>query len=63
MIDKGQHSNYAKAIGLMHDVTLEIMHEADTDELIKAFLDGLIENDIVELMSFFGEKVKYGIPN
>ena len=61
MIKKGQHGNYAKAIALMHDIDIETMKVSDPKDLLNLFVEGLLENNVIELMGFFREKVKYGI--
>lgn len=63
MISKKQYANYAKSINIMHDISIEIMATSSPEELLSLFAEGFIENNVVELMSFFGEKVRYGIPN
>jgi len=62
MVKKGQYKNYTRAITLMHGIELEVMKESNPEDLVSLFAEGFLENDIVELMRFFNEKVRYGIP-
>ena len=61
MREKGQAVNYHRSLMLMFDVSFETIQESDPEDLLSMFADGLVENNVVELMSFFGEKVQYGI--
>lgn len=52
---------YSDALMLMHNVTLESMKDISSDEILQLFIEGLAENNVYELMDFFGKKVRYGI--
>jgi hypothetical protein len=45
----------------MYDVELDALKDSTPMELIEMFSKGLVENNIAELISFFNQKVRYGI--
>lgn len=61
MAEKGRHVNYHRSLMLMHDLTLDVIKTSDPQDLLTMFAQGLVENNVVELMSFFRDKVRYGI--
>lgn len=61
MIEKGQHVNYHRSLILMYDLSLDVIKDSDPTDLLNMFAQGLVENNVVELMSFFKDKVRYGI--
>lgn len=61
MAEKGQHVNYHRSLMLMYDLTLDVIKTSDPQDLLNMFAQGLVENNVIELMSFFRNKVRYGI--
>jgi endonuclease III len=61
MVSSNQHKNYTDSIMLMYDVELDALKDSTPMELIEMFSKGLVENNIAELISFFNQKVRYGI--
>jgi len=61
IISKNEHRVYSDAIILMHGLeSLEMLKDENPEELLRMFIDGLIENHIISLVDFF-RKVKNGI--
>jgi len=61
MADKGQHVNYHRSLMLMYDLSLDVIASSDPQDLLTMFAEGIVENNVIELMSFFRNKVRYGI--
>lgn len=60
MVEKN-YRDYTDVLMLMHDVSLESMRDVPSEEILKLFVEGLAENNVYELMDFFGKKVRYGV--
>ena len=53
MIANGEHKNYTLAIQMMNNIMLSEIAEMEPLEVITMFTEGLIENKIMKLHSFY----------
>ncbi|MBU2051389.1 MAG: hypothetical protein KKH61_20770 [Gammaproteobacteria bacterium] len=58
IITKETHEDYLDAVALMNKCEIDDLIQNDVSEVFAAFIDGLIENEILEIKNFC-EKVGY----
>lgn len=52
MIDSGEGDKYLQAVELMTDISIDDLVQMKHFDVVKLFVDGLVENDIFSLRSF-----------
>lgn len=62
IVEKNEPNVYSDAIMIMHGIdSVYLLKDESSTELLKMFADGLVENDIVSLVGFFGKVKQHGI--